>query len=115
MRYTKQFKFEETWIKYDKCTNLIESIGVWGNSEGVSLSHNLNSCANVLGSWGRNVLLNQRNKIKYGKKALNEAYEGLPATNFDDIHKIEFELDNLLEEEEIYWKQKSRGVAQMRR
>lgn len=33
-----------------------------------------------------------------------------PNVDFKTLHEIEFELDSLLEEEEIYWKQRSREV-----
>lgn len=33
---------------------------------------------------------------------LKDAYENIPDVNFDNIHTIEFELDKLLEEEEMY-------------
>lgn len=42
------------------------------------------------------------------KKNLKDAYNNSPSINYDIIHEIEFELDKLLEEEEIYWRQRSR-------
>lgn len=43
-----------------------------------------------------------KNKIKMNKQALKEAYDCFPEVAFNKIHAIEFELDKLLEEEEIY-------------
>lgn len=107
-RYSKPFKFEESWIRYDDCSNIIKNNGDWNNSLGDSLSSNLTCCANVLGQWGKEVFLKRKHRIKACKRALKYAYDNLHSINFDEIHRIEFELDNLLEEEEIYWKQRSR-------
>lgn len=49
-----------------------------------------------------------KNRIAQCKQALQEAYQNKLNIDFDSIHAIEFELDSLLEEEEIYWKQRSR-------
>lgn len=106
-RYPKPFKFEENWIKYDECSNIIKTQGAWGNSVDDLLTSKLESCAVALGIWGRDVFLRRKNRIKACKISLKEAYSNPQSLNFDEIHRIEFELDNLLEEEEINWKQRS--------
>lgn len=47
-------------------------------------------------------MLREKNKIVNCKKWLRETYENKIDTNFEQIHALEFELDKLLEEEEIY-------------
>lgn len=103
------FKFEECWSTHQECQEIIKTNRVWKNEGGsfVPLHQNLKVCAKVLGKWGKNMSRDLTNKIKMNKQALKEAYDYFPEVDFNKIHAIEFELDKLLEEEEIYWRQRS--------
>lgn len=68
----------------------------------------LNRCTVALSKWGRDLNFSRKNRITDCKQALKEAYSNPHDINFDLVHSIEFDLNNLLEEEEIYWKQTSR-------
>lgn len=50
----------------------------------------------------------RKNRIAECKNMLKEAYNNGFSVDFNLIHGYELELDKLLEEEEIYWKQRSR-------
>lgn len=62
----------------------------------------------LLKSWGKNINNNLKNRIRDCRRALKNAYEATPNVNFDNIHSLEFKLEKLMEDEEIYWKQMSR-------
>lgn len=109
-RHRKPFRFEELWITYDECGVIISKNGHWKGNEINSLPivRNVKNCSDALLPWGKNLNMSRKNKIKECKKNLKETYENLSNIDFDSIHNIEFELEKLLEEEEIYWKQRSR-------
>lgn len=107
-RAKKLFKFEEIWTRYDTCVGLIKANGDWKSCSSFSLKNSLNSCSKVLSKWGNEIDVNRKKRIVECKKALRDAYENVHNVNFEMIHELEFELDNLLEEDEIYWKQRSR-------
>lgn len=96
-RYKKSFKFEEFWTKYEECTNLIETNGIWDNSRPSSLNNNLLSCSDALGKWGREVNSTLKTESKPAKNAPKEAYDNFPIINYEAIHNLEFELNKLLE------------------
>lgn len=104
------FRFEECWTLHQECGDIVRNNGNWKTSgDSFSPLHkNLFSCSKELGRWGKNILSNRKHKIKKCKSALQDAYSEFPKVDFTKIHAIEFELDSLLEEEEIYWKQRSR-------
>lgn len=105
-----QFKFEEFWTNYNECADLIAQNGSWNGDffPFSSLSNNLHRCSKALSNWGRDLNNKRKNRIRDCKTALRDAYTNISSVDFDRIHGIEFELDKLLEEEEIYWKQMSR-------
>lgn len=111
-RRDNQFKFEELWTNYEECKDLITNNGDWkGNIYPFSsLLNDLKRCSSTLSNWGKEVNSHRKNRIVEFKRA----YNNIPNVNFDVIHAIEFELNNLLEEEEIYWKQRSRELPKMR-
>lgn len=106
---TNPFKFEEYWTRYDECVEIINNNGDWnpGMSHLSSLSKNLSKCSDALSKWGKGMNYQRRDKINECKRALKDAYSNILMVNFDVIHGLEFELDKLMEEEEIYWKQRS--------
>lgn len=71
--------------------------------------HNaLNRCATDLRKWGscQNKLLKM--EIIEVKDKIKRAYENDSGIDFSIIHVLEKRLDELLLEEEMYWKQRSR-------
>lgn len=84
------------------CQYNIATNGNWeGNvSSDYSLSNNLASYSKALSSWGKNLNAFRKNRISVCKKELKNAYDNSPHLNFEIIHKLKFELDKLLEEEE---------------
>lgn len=106
----RQFKFDECWISYKEWLDIVRNNGDWKTRDNSfsPLHKNLSACSKELESWGENISSTRKSKIKICKRALQEAYNEFLEVDFTKIHAIEFELDKLLEEEEIYWKQRSR-------
>lgn len=109
-KLVKPFRFEEVWTGHPECGELIASGGRWADweMETQSLNAHLNGSEAALKKWGREVNKKMFNHISILKLTLKEEYEWPYPLDFVKISAIEMELDKYLEDEEIYWKQRSR-------
>lgn len=73
-----------------------------------SLTSHLKGSAKALCRWGKDLNTKIFRRIGKLKHAFNEKYKKLFPLDFTKINGIETELDKLLEDEEIYSKQRSR-------
>lgn len=108
-RKGRNFKFEEIWTRHKECKELISRAGNWSGNNilSSSLDSDLLNCSRDLNGWGKSLNINRKNKIRECKENLKIAFDNIHNIDFNHIHAIEFELDKLVEEEEIYWKQRS--------
>ncbi|XP_060968796.1 uncharacterized protein LOC133036274 [Cannabis sativa] len=106
-----RFRFEKLWLQEEQCQDIIGK--VWSSSNANSadqLSINFASVATQLSSWHRAKFgdLPKRIKITQDKvAALNNSSDTSPS-HFDLLKSNESILDELLQQEEDYWKQRSR-------
>lgn len=102
------FKFEEAWTKDTSCENIIKEAEVWGDDQNPQkLESCLQKSANLLGHWGRNFNKNFKIQIRRIRSAIAQIYSSPPRWDFL-INRLENDIDNLLQTEEICWKQQSR-------
>lgn len=103
------FKFNAQWVRHDECRQIICDNGNWiGNDDHVgSLQKSLASISVKLGRWGRKANCAFKYEICKKRQAIMDAYSR-QLIDFSLIHGLEGELNCLLEEEEIYWHQRSR-------
>ena len=107
----KRFLFEATWTRYEKCREIIQD--VWKSQLGVhspiELIGGLKECADILTKWSQNDLGFCSKKIQGKRKLLQEAvqadHDGSRAEEIDSLRR---EINELLDEEEIRWNQRSR-------
>lgn len=102
----KPFRFEAYWVKASDCEKIVQDC--WTTSLD-SLPDKLNNCALGLLSWGSKYKRDFRVKIENLKKELSSLRNGLitPDTKIQ-IHDTEIQLEFLFEQENIYWKQRSK-------
>lgn len=109
-RKKKVLKFEENWLKHPDSLKIIKDN--WNNIQGndiISINSKIYRCLQSLDIWNRNQLQGSIKGAVERKKTeiqrLKQITGGLPDQN---LIKAEKELDSLLEEEEMYWKLRSR-------
>ncbi|KAK3194206.1 hypothetical protein Dsin_025516 [Dipteronia sinensis] len=68
----------------------------------------ISKCGQQLGRWNARKKKELRYDILETQKQLRESSDHIQAGSWELIRKLEFRLDILLEEEEMYWKQRSR-------
>lgn len=104
------FRFEEIWTQQSECKNIIIDHGRWtvSQSDYPKLESCLQQCRVGLQKWGKGTFANLRHNILKFQSQLQDLYKQPPPWDFRLIKNIEDQLDQALENEEIYWKQRSR-------
>lgn len=102
----KPYKFEESWTKFDECSIILkESWNDGLKASAQNISSKVQKCIKQLSIWNKNRL---KGSLKGAIDRIEKEIQVLQnsSSNFRSEESLakEKELDNLLEEEEIYWK-----------
>ncbi|TXG53380.1 hypothetical protein EZV62_022549 [Acer yangbiense] len=106
------FKCEPFWLTEEKCAEVVTS--AWGDSEVSSLvdylRRKLSSCARKLEAWSKEKFGSLGKLISLKSEELEALLvrARVPGVS-QEITRVEGELDNMLSNEEIYWRQRSRS------
>jgi hypothetical protein len=102
-------RFEARWLKEARFKDIVKE--AWENSasSNVNLAGRLSKIHSELHNWDRNVLQRKGRNIKSAQKELERvSIDALTAENIAKQKEIALEIENLLEQEEILWAQRSR-------
>ena len=107
--------YEDMWSPYDACKEIIEEELSWqgsGNSENpVHLFQKVskNSLARLL-QWSKEEFKGRQKKLEKLMKQLQSLKQRrVQYENGDSIKGVERKIQNMLADDEIYWKQRSRA------
>ena len=109
-KYRRPIRFEEYWTKFPECAQIIEE--AWHTPiEGTPmfrLSEKIKGCRKMLANWSRTMVRATPELIRDKQNHLQDLE--LDESNFleEDVDQTRKELAELMEQEEIYWKQRSR-------
>ncbi|KAH0983546.1 hypothetical protein GBA52_010723 [Prunus armeniaca] len=104
-RVRRRFQFEEVWTKEVDCEEVVRHS--WQNA--VSPLSNIDNCASNLSRWSAEKGGQVPKKVKELRLRLASLQSDEPSTQtFHTRSLIETEIDKCLEQEEIYWHQRSR-------
>ncbi|KAK0583280.1 hypothetical protein LWI29_035396 [Acer saccharum] len=70
----------------------------------------IRACTSSLTDWNKSQSLRLRNDISRWKKELSIATNRIDHDSWSDIRNIENKLNKLLEEKEVYWKQRTKDM-----
>ena len=106
------FKFEEAWLLWDGCEQVIQEAwdnGERGNSALETVRKKIGGCALELLVWGASKTHPGTEEIKNLQKRI-EVLNRAPPThqNRSEFLQASRELDEWLKKQEIYWAQRSR-------
>ncbi|KAL5804637.1 hypothetical protein ACOSQ3_031437 [Xanthoceras sorbifolium] len=105
-----RFHFEESWVGLAECDQIIKNN--WGVlAAPVSLGGvcaNIGRCTASLGRWNALNRASLRRGINTKRLELASLSRSVSPVSWRDIRLVEKELDDLLLQDEIYWRQRSR-------
>lgn len=98
----RKFLFEQNWANMDECHEIVQR--VWRN--GVQPMTNITKCAGALRNWSREKFGNPKQKIQVARQKLGELQLSLHMEeNYLERQLLANEIDEYLEQKEIYWQQ----------
>ncbi|XP_030958820.1 uncharacterized protein LOC115980738 [Quercus lobata] len=106
-----RFHFEAIWTRREDCKELIKEVWDGGTNLGSpnGLSTGLKQCAEALSNWSTAAFGQIPNKIQEKKRAISDLIKGdSEGHNGPEINRLRREINNLLDEEEMWWQQRSR-------
>ncbi|XP_040994262.1 uncharacterized protein LOC121240798 [Juglans microcarpa x Juglans regia] len=112
-RYFKKmnFKYEMSWDMKEECGKIIEVER--GKTSGVNepqkkLQRDLAGCRNSLSRWCRNYVLRRDGEIKELSEKIKIIEEEEGPENICELKRLKGELNVLLEQEDLRWKQRAK-------
>ncbi|KAK2649952.1 hypothetical protein Ddye_017441 [Dipteronia dyeriana] len=104
----KGFRFEPFWLKDEKCTKIVEE--AWNNHGAVESATNLKGklawCAGKLKAWSVDKFGSFHRAIEEKQAGLEALLRGPRVKEVQEkIVRLEKELEELLTNEELYWRQ----------
>ncbi|XP_057792367.1 uncharacterized protein LOC131009155 [Salvia miltiorrhiza] len=108
----KPFRFEAMWLRHDQCKSFEEEC--WAAGGTISSITDMNGKLEDMGrefkAWEKNVSGHVRKRCSKIRKELTELQKShCDAATKNDQKQLESELDELLKQDEMMWKQRSRA------
>ena len=106
----RRFHFEAMWTKRDDCKAIIDAVWCSGTlaTTPKGIASNLQRCADALSCWNQNVVGNIPKKIQDKKRALATLSIADRGDKGVEVNKLREEINDLLDSEEIIWRQRSK-------
>ena len=110
-RAPRLFRFEQAWTKHEECEKVI--VDVWQGSDSLGtpmfqLVEKLKLCRRELIGWSRASFGNIKVKLEELEERLKQLESNNQGQHVDQIKALKMEVNELLEKEEVYWKQRAR-------
>lgn len=107
IRRYKRFSYEEFWDGHEELPVVVDS--GWGNSSSNSIVEKINNVRRALEDWSTQKFKKAPIKIAKLKKTVMRLENANDAhMKFDEIKKCKEEIGKLWEQEELYWRARSR-------
>uniref|UniRef100_A0A803NU77 Reverse transcriptase domain-containing protein n=1 Tax=Cannabis sativa TaxID=3483 RepID=A0A803NU77_CANSA len=110
-KFKSRFRFEKLWLQEEQCLEIITQQWQPAATDPTSrVLNNISNCATQLQQWHRSRFGDLPKKIKISQQkveALNNKHD-TSSSHFEELKSSESILDDLLSQEEEYWKQRSR-------
>ncbi|KAL5804842.1 hypothetical protein ACOSQ3_031642 [Xanthoceras sorbifolium] len=97
-------------VQFGECRLLIKQIKQsWKVSDGglKGVQQNIRHCSARLEEWYKNQCKSLCHEINSSHKELKELSSTSNPTSWVNNHRVEYRLDNLMKEDEMYWRERS--------
>lgn len=105
------FRFEASWVEEEQCAHVVGN--AWRKAmevNGAKVGEAIQSVAQELGDWSRNVLGDLEKRIKRAKKNLEECRRGrVSQENIRREEILKYKLSKLEDQKNTYWRQRAKA------
>jgi hypothetical protein len=111
VRFHRSFKFEAKWLLDEECLLIINQAwteGFHGPTHMQTAMGKVDHCQKTLATWSGRKFGATEKKIKEKTKQLEELQRTNSSYTWDAIKVLQGEIDFLLEQEDIRWKQRAK-------
>lgn len=102
----KRFRFENIWVKEDKCRELVWT--AWERSRGEDITVRLGSCSSLIWEWGKGLTKDFSKRLESSRKkmeALKNRTDRNSVLAFGEAQRLYL---NILNQQSDYWKQRAK-------
>jgi len=103
---TKQFRFENSWLAEPEFTPFVQQC--WDMYATETLTGKLKLCAEDLSNWNKEHGQKRRKEIEKVHRKLEAIRSHVNASNINHFTTLTRRLDNLLVQDDLYWKQRAK-------
>ncbi|XP_074362148.1 uncharacterized protein LOC141702349, partial [Apium graveolens] len=103
---SKRFKFENVWLKEKDCFNLVKDS--WDRTGGREILEKINFCCLKLEEWGGGINQEYKRKMINCRQELRILRSRRDRHGAQRYNEVREEYLNLLERQEMYWKQRAK-------
>ena len=106
-------RFEEKWVAHPDCDRVIHEswrLPVRNGSPMFKLFERIKQCRHALVEWSRTTLGNSKTKLEEKQAALEELSRENKAENMQRIRTLKSEINTILHQDELFWRQRSRSI-----
>ncbi|XP_042942686.1 uncharacterized protein LOC122276857 [Carya illinoinensis] len=107
----KIFRYEVAWGKREGCSELVQAAWKQNFFERLKITtirKVMEVCRNKLKSWSKEAFRNHKRLLNQKREVLRQLQESDLGQHSSQIKSIQRELDGLLEEEELKWRQRAK-------
>ena len=106
--YTHRFRFENLWVREQDFNDSLKRW--WQSSSDKDLIERLSLCSVSMAKWGREFWKRFRKRIKCCSEKLVRLRGKTDDIAVGEFFRARAELDRLLDQEEVYWKQRAKDL-----
>ncbi|KAG6683712.1 hypothetical protein I3842_12G027600 [Carya illinoinensis] len=112
-RGSKIFRYEASWSKIEECKEVVKNnweSSMRGDNPINRIQSNLIKCKIKLQDWAKSLGGSKKRIVQQKRSILQEALEANKGELNEEIKRLQGEIDDLLEEEEVRWRQRSKQL-----
>ncbi|KAG6687673.1 hypothetical protein I3842_11G085000, partial [Carya illinoinensis] len=105
------FRYEAAWGNREECRFIVQQAWLLSSHlrpKSIASQEGLKFCSEKLKTWSRKAFQNHTKKLSNKRECLRRMQETNTGHSNVQIHQIQAEIDKLLEDEELKWRQRAK-------
>ncbi|KAL8116353.1 hypothetical protein AgCh_022742 [Apium graveolens] len=104
----RKFRFENAWLTEPMCRQLV--MESWEEGKGENIQEKVKICSQQLDQWGKEITSKFSSRIKSCKLELKKLRKRKDSVSVERYKEIKGKLFVILEQKEIFWRQRSKQL-----